>query len=109
MIFVFIHRWKLLDFAKLKHSSISFIDIEKHETAISHVSQAITRAAKVGKSLSKDDKVQNLALQQWLEAVNIGEGRKVNLEKCPPTKLQQQCFKYLGPVRFPKFLLASPY
>ncbi|KAE9615946.1 hypothetical protein Lalb_Chr04g0260601 [Lupinus albus] len=39
--------WKLLDFAELKHSSISFFDIEKHETAISRWSRARTRATKV--------------------------------------------------------------
>lgn len=43
----FINRWKLLDFAELKRSSISFFDIEKHETAISRWSRARTRAAKV--------------------------------------------------------------
>ncbi|KAE9586955.1 hypothetical protein Lalb_Chr23g0268611 [Lupinus albus] len=31
----------------------------------------------------------------WLD---IGEGRELNLEKCPPTKLYTQCIKYLGPV-----------
>jgi hypothetical protein len=36
-----------LDFAELKHSSISFFDIEKHETAVSRWSRARTRAAKV--------------------------------------------------------------
>lgn len=41
------YRWKLLDFAQIKHSSISFFDIEKHETAISRWSRARTRAAKV--------------------------------------------------------------
>ncbi|KAK7247136.1 hypothetical protein RIF29_42013 [Crotalaria pallida] len=120
--------WKLLDFAELKRSSISFFDIEKHETAISRWSRARTRAAKVGKGLSKDDKAQKLALQHWLEAIDprhryghnlhfyydkwlqcqsrepffywldIGEGREVNLEKSPRTKLQQQCIKYLGPM-----------
>ncbi|OIW00495.1 hypothetical protein TanjilG_24225 [Lupinus angustifolius] len=120
--------WKLLDFAELKRSSISFFDIEKHETAISRWSRARTRAAKVGKGLSKDDKAQKLALQHWLEAIDprhryghnlhfyydnwlqcqsrepffywldIGEGREVNLEKCPRAKLQQQCIKYLGPI-----------
>ncbi|KAE9602380.1 hypothetical protein Lalb_Chr12g0198971 [Lupinus albus] len=71
MIFVFIHRWKLLDFTELKHSSISSFDIEKHETVISHISQAVTKAAKVRKCLSKDDKAQNLALHYWLEALWI--------------------------------------
>ncbi|XP_004504316.1 IQ domain-containing protein IQM2 [Cicer arietinum] len=120
--------WKLLDFAELKRSSISFFDIEKHETAISRWSRARTRAAKVGKGLSKDEKAQKLALQHWLEAIDprhryghnlhfyydkwlqcqsrepffywldIGEGREVNLEKCPRSKLQLQCIKYLGPM-----------
>ncbi|KAG4923040.1 hypothetical protein JHK82_048940 [Glycine max] len=120
--------WKLLDFAELKHSSISFFNIEKHETAISRWSRATTRAAKVGNGLSKDDKAQKLALQHWLEAIDprhryghnlhfyyakwlkcqsrepffywldIGEGKEVNLEKCPRSKLQHQCIKYLGPM-----------
>ncbi|KAL2487756.1 calmodulin-binding family protein [Forsythia ovata] len=62
--------WKLLDFAKLKHSSISFFDLEKHETAMSRWSRARTRAAKVGKGLSKNGKAQKLALQHWLEAID---------------------------------------
>ncbi|XP_040994858.1 IQ domain-containing protein IQM2-like [Juglans microcarpa x Juglans regia] len=121
--------WKLLDFAELKRSSISFFDIEKHESAISRWSRARTRAAKVGKGLSKNDKAQKLALQHWLEAIDprhryghnlhfyydkwlhsqskepffywldIGEGKEINLvEKCPRSKLQQQCIKYLGPM-----------
>ncbi|XVF07449.1 hypothetical protein REPUB_Repub06bG0139600 [Reevesia pubescens] len=119
--------WKLLDFAELKRSSISFFEIEKPETAISRWSRARKRAAKVGKGLSKDEKARKLALQHWLEAIDprhryghnlqfyyakwlhcdskqpffywldIGEGKEVNLEKCPRSKLQQQCIKYLGP------------
>lgn len=45
-----LNRWKLLDFAELKRSSISFFDIEKPETAISRWSRARTRAAKVTKN-----------------------------------------------------------
>ncbi|XP_038903960.1 IQ domain-containing protein IQM6-like isoform X2 [Benincasa hispida] len=120
--------WKLLDFAELKRSSISFFDIEKPETAISRWSRARTRAAKVGKGLSKDEKARKLALQHWLEAIDprhryghnlqfyyvkwlhcdskqpffywldIGEGKEVNLERCPRLKLHQQCIKYLGPI-----------
>ncbi|XVE70327.1 hypothetical protein DITRI_Ditri10aG0063800 [Diplodiscus trichospermus] len=120
--------WKLLDFVELKRSSISFFDIDKHETAISRWSRARTRAAKVGKGLSKNDKAQKLALQHWLEAIDprhryghnlhfyynqwlhsqsqepffywldIGEGKEVNVEKCPRSKLQLQCIKYLGPM-----------
>ncbi|XP_039064078.1 IQ domain-containing protein IQM2-like [Hibiscus syriacus] len=120
--------WKLLDFAELKRSSISFFDIDKHETAISRWSRARTRAAKVGKGLLKNDKARKLALQHWLEAIDprhryghnlhfyynqwlhsqcqepffcwldIGEGKEVNIEQCPRSKLQQQCIKYLGPM-----------
>ncbi|KAF5747744.1 hypothetical protein HS088_TW05G00471 [Tripterygium wilfordii] len=64
-------RWsKLLDFAELKRSSISFFDIERPETAFSRWSRARTRAAKVGKGLSKDKKARKLALQHWLEAID---------------------------------------
>ncbi|AEE75381.1 IQ domain-containing protein IQM2 [Arabidopsis thaliana] len=112
--------WKLLDFAELKRSSISFFDIEKHETAISRWSRARTRAAKVGKGLSKNGKAQKLALQHWLEAIDprhryghnlhfyynkwlhcqsrepffywldIGEGKEVNLVEKCPRLKLQQ-------------------
>nr|XP_004305551.2 PREDICTED: uncharacterized protein LOC101314780 [Fragaria vesca subsp. vesca] len=120
--------WKVLDFAELKRSSISFFDIKKPETAVSRWARARTRAAKVGKGLSKDKKARKLALQHWLEAIDprhryghnlhfyyakwlhceskqpffywldIGEGRELNHEACPRSKLQTQCIKYLGPV-----------
>ncbi|KAG9450444.1 hypothetical protein H6P81_010409 [Aristolochia fimbriata] len=119
--------WKLLDFAVLKRSSVSFFDIGRPESAVSRWSRARTRAAKVGKGLSKDEKARKLALQHWLEAIDprhryghnlhfyydswlrcesrqpffywldVGEGREWNHEKCPRSKLQQQCIKYLGP------------
>ncbi|KAI0493085.1 hypothetical protein KFK09_027361 [Dendrobium nobile] len=119
--------WKLLDFALLKRSSVSFFDIDKPESAVSKWSRARTRAAKVGKGLSKNAKAQKLALQHWLEAIDprhryghnlhfyydcwlrceskqpffywldVGEGKEVNLEACHRLKLQQQCIKYLGP------------
>ncbi|GMH16535.1 hypothetical protein Nepgr_018376 [Nepenthes gracilis] len=119
--------WKALDFAALKRSSVSFFDGEKHESAVSRWVRARTRAAKVGKGLSKDEKAQKLALQHWLEAIDprhryghnlhlyydcwfesestqpffywldVGDGKELNLEKCPRTKLQRQCIKYLGP------------
>ncbi|KZV37905.1 Calmodulin-binding family protein [Dorcoceras hygrometricum] len=121
-------QWKLLDFAELKRTSVSFFDIEKPETAISRWSRARTKAAKVGKGLSIADNARKLALQHWLEAIDprhryghnlqfyyinwlhcdskqpffywldIGDGREVNLERCHRSKLQQQCIKYLGPM-----------
>ncbi|KAF7148375.1 hypothetical protein RHSIM_Rhsim03G0002300 [Rhododendron simsii] len=119
-------------------SCISFFDIEKPESAISRWSRARTRAAKVGKGLSKDERARKLALQHWLEAIDprhryghnlqfyyvkwihceskqpffywldIGEGKEVNLDRCSRSKLQQQCIKYLGPVSL-IFLHGAPY
>lgn len=43
----------------------------KKQKLLSHVGQEQTRAAKVGKGLSKDEKAQKLALQHWLEAVSL--------------------------------------
>lgn len=67
---MYLSRWKALDFAALKRSSVSFFNVEKPETAVSRWARARTRAAKVGKGLSKDDKAQKLAMQHWLEAVS---------------------------------------
>ncbi|KAL8236468.1 hypothetical protein R6Q59_017549 [Mikania micrantha] len=119
--------WKALDFAALDRSSVSFFNVEKHETAVSRWARARTRAAKVGKGLSKNEKAQKLALQHWLEAIDprhryghnlhmyydiwfdsessqpffywldVGDGKEVNVEKCPRPNLQRQCIKYLGP------------
>ncbi|KAJ6407215.1 hypothetical protein OIU84_010676 [Salix udensis] len=107
--------WKALDFAALERSSVSFFNDEKPETAVSRWARARTRAAKVGKGLSKDEKAQKLALQHWLEAVScfqhfyhvklydnakldVGDGREVNLDKCPRPTLLLQCIEYLGPI-----------
>lgn len=119
--------WKALDFAALERSSVSFFNDEKPETAVSRWARARTRAAKVGKGLSKDEKAQKLALQHWLEAIDtrhryghnlhfyydvwfksessqpffywldVGDGKEVNLDKCPRPTLLLQCIKYLGP------------
>ncbi|KAJ6696311.1 IQ DOMAIN-CONTAINING PROTEIN IQM5 [Salix koriyanagi] len=60
--------WKALDFAALRWCSISFFDSDRSETAVSRWARARTRAAKVGKGLSKSEKAQGLDLTQWLEA-----------------------------------------
>ncbi|KAI4377447.1 hypothetical protein MLD38_015070 [Melastoma candidum] len=119
--------WKAIDFASLKHSSVSFYKKDKPETVGSRWARAKTRVAKVGKGLSKDEKAQKLALQHWLEAIDprhryghnlhlyydiwfesestqpffywldVGQGKDIDLEKCPRNTLQKQCIKYLGP------------
>ncbi|KAD6453175.1 hypothetical protein E3N88_07880 [Mikania micrantha] len=63
--------WKVLDSAELKMSSISFFDIDKHESVVSRWARTRTKAAMVGKGLSKNCKAQKLALQHWLEAVSV--------------------------------------
>ncbi|XP_026399748.1 IQ domain-containing protein IQM1-like [Papaver somniferum] len=120
--------WKALDFAALKQSSVSFFNIERPETAVSRWARARTRAAKVGKGLSKDEKAQKLALQHWLEAIDprhryghnlhfyydvwfksessqpffywldVGDGKEVHHERCSRNDLQRNCIKYLGPI-----------
>ncbi|KAA3486132.1 IQ domain-containing protein IQM1-like [Gossypium australe] len=65
--------WKALDPAELKQSSVSFFDVENPESMVSQGARAKTRAAKVGKGLSKDVKAQKLRLQHWLEAVSYFE------------------------------------
>ncbi|KAK3436245.1 hypothetical protein EUGRSUZ_C00869 [Eucalyptus grandis] len=120
--------WKAIDFAALKHSSVSFYKDDEPETVGSQWARASTRVAKVGKGLSKDEKAQRLVLQHWLEAIDprhrhshnlrlyydawfqsestepffywldVGRGKDVNLEKCPRNVLHKQCIKYLGPI-----------
>ncbi|KAL0719527.1 hypothetical protein Bca4012_068851 [Brassica carinata] len=90
--------WKLLDFAELKRSSISFFDIEKHETAISRLTRDIGMDTTFTFTTTSGSivRVENLSSTGKLD---IGEGKEVNLvEKCPRSKLQQQCIKYLGPM-----------
>ncbi|KAI4376525.1 hypothetical protein MLD38_014276 [Melastoma candidum] len=92
--------WKAIDFAALKHSSVSFYKDDKPETVTSRWNRARTRVAKVGKGLSKDEKAQKLALQHWLEAIDPRHRYGHNLlmyYDCPRTNLQKQCIKYLGP------------
>ncbi|KAL2502997.1 IQ calmodulin-binding motif family protein [Forsythia ovata] len=113
--------------AELWCVAISFLDFLKPDTAASRWNRVIVNASKVGKGLSMDDKAQVLAFQHWIEAIDprhryghslhlyykewcksnagqaffywldLGEGKEVNLEECPRSKLRQQCIKYLGP------------
>ncbi|PKA58263.1 hypothetical protein AXF42_Ash012986 [Apostasia shenzhenica] len=97
--------WKLLDFALLKRSSVSFFDIEKPESAISKWSRARTRAAKIDPRHRYGHNLQ-FYYENWLLSeskqpffywLDVGEGKEVSLEACTRSKLLQQCIKYLGP------------
>ncbi|KAM3324944.1 IQ domain-containing protein IQM3 [Capsicum chacoense] len=119
--------WQAIDYARLNHSTISFFNYLKPETAVSRWNRVGLNASKVGKGLSKDAEAQILAFQHWIEAIDprhryghnlhiyyeewcktdagqpfffwldLGDGRKVDLKECPRAKLQKQCIKYLGP------------
>ncbi|WOL02280.1 IQ domain-containing protein IQM3-like isoform X2 [Canna indica] len=119
--------WQVIDFARLNRSTVSFFDHVKPETPISRWNRISLNASKVGKGLSKDGKALKLAFQHWIEAIDprhryghnlhiyyeewckskagqpffywldIGEGRDLDLKKCPRSLLRKQCVKYLGP------------
>ncbi|GER36007.1 calmodulin-binding family protein, partial [Striga asiatica] len=97
--------WKALDFAALKRSSVSFFEEDKHETAVSKWARARTRAAKIDPRHRYGHNL-HLYYKMWFKSeseqpffywLDVGDGKEVNLEKCPRTNLQRQCIKYLGP------------
>lgn len=119
--------WQAIEYTRLNHSTISFFNFSKPETPASRWNRVSLNASKVGKGLSKDEKARTLAFQHWIEAIDprhryghnlhkyyeewckidaaqpffywldIGDGKAVDLEECPRSKLRQQCIKYLGP------------
>ncbi|KAG7946284.1 hypothetical protein I3843_14G032000 [Carya illinoinensis] len=119
--------WQAIDFARLNHSTVSFFNFHKAETAASRWSRISLIASKVGKGLCKDTRARKLAFQHWIEAIDprhrygrnlnfyyeewckgdarqpffywldIGEGKEVDLRVCPRSRLRQECIKYLGP------------
>ncbi|XP_028807432.1 IQ domain-containing protein IQM1-like [Neltuma alba] len=100
---------------------------EKSKSAVCKWARIGRMAAKVGKGLSKDDKGQKLALRHWLEVIDThhryghnlqfyynvwvrsqsaqpffhwlddGDGKDLDLEKCPRSELQRQCIHYCKP------------
>ncbi|KAG7560642.1 IQ motif EF-hand binding site [Arabidopsis thaliana x Arabidopsis arenosa] len=119
--------WQAMDYARLNHSTISFFDYSRPETAVSRWNRVSLNASKVGKGLSIVDKAQKLAFQHWIEAIDprhryghnlhkyyeewcradagqpffywldVGGGIDLDLNECPRSKLKQQCIRYLGP------------
>ncbi|KAL0007959.1 hypothetical protein SO802_009461 [Lithocarpus litseifolius] len=115
-----------IDYARLNHSTVSFFNFHKAETAASRWSRISLIASKVGKGLYQDAKAQKLAFQHWIEAIDprhryghnlnfyyeewgkgdteqpffhwldVGDGKDVDLKDCPRSSLRQECIKYLG-------------
>ncbi|XP_031372252.1 IQ domain-containing protein IQM3-like isoform X2 [Punica granatum] len=119
--------WQAIDYARLNHTTVSFFNFKKPESAASRWSRIRLNAAKVGKGLCKDEKARKLAFQHWIEAIDprhryghnlnlyyeewcrgdsdqpffywldIGDGKEIDLKVCPRLKLHEECIKYLGP------------
>ncbi|XP_066339254.1 IQ domain-containing protein IQM3-like [Miscanthus floridulus] len=119
--------WQALDYARLEHSTVSFFDEPKPETAASRWNRVSLNASKVGQGLSRDGKALKLAFQHWIEAIDprhryghnlhfyydewcksqagqpffywldVGEGKDLDLPECPRALLKKQCIMYLGP------------
>ncbi|XP_023539885.1 IQ domain-containing protein IQM3-like [Cucurbita pepo subsp. pepo] len=119
--------WLAIDYARLNHSTISFFNFLKPETAASRWNRVGLNASKVGKGLSKDAKARKLTFRHWIEAIDprhryghslhlyyeewckadagqpffywldVGDGKDVDLKECPRSNLRQQTIKYLGP------------
>ncbi|KAK9283677.1 hypothetical protein L1049_011927 [Liquidambar formosana] len=119
--------WQAINYARLNHSTVSFFNFSKPESAASRWSRISLIASKVGQGLCKDAKAQKLAFQHWIEAIDprhryghnlnlyyeewckadagqpfffwldIGDGKDVDLKECPRWRLRQECIKYLGP------------
>ncbi|KAL9236061.1 hypothetical protein vseg_010769 [Gypsophila vaccaria] len=117
--------WQAIDYARLERSTVSFFD--SPETAASRWNRVSQNASKVGKGLSENSKAQKLAFDHWIEAIDprhryghnlhkyydewckansgqpffywldVGEGKDLDLEECPRSKLRKQLIKYLGP------------
>ncbi|CAA2956149.1 Hypothetical predicted protein [Olea europaea subsp. europaea] len=105
----------------------SFECFLRPETKALRWRRLISNVSKVGKGLSMDSKANTLVLKHWIEVIdpehrygnnlhpyykewlksstnqdflvwlNFGDGKEVDLEECPRSKLDQQCVKYLGP------------
>ncbi|KAJ1274276.1 hypothetical protein BS78_05G050200 [Paspalum vaginatum] len=119
--------WQALDYVRLEHSTVSFFDGHKPETATSRWNRGALNASKVGQGLSRDAKALKLAFQHWIEAIDprhryghnlhfyydvwcqsqagqpffywldVGEGKDLDLAQCPRALLRKQCIRYLGP------------
>ncbi|GLT93302.1 hypothetical protein SLE2022_111010 [Rubroshorea leprosula] len=119
--------WQAINYARLNHSTVSFFNFDKPETAASRWNRIRLNASKVGKGLGNDAKAQKLAFQHWIEAIDprhryghnlnlyyeewykrdtgqpffywldVGNGKGLDLRACPRWRLEQQCIKYLGP------------
>ncbi|KAF2289741.1 hypothetical protein GH714_038418 [Hevea brasiliensis] len=89
--------WQAIDYARLNHSTISFFDFLKPETAASRWNRVTLNASKWARDYPKMPKRKNWLFSIGLKLLDIGDGKELDLKECPRSKLRQQCIKYLGP------------
>ncbi|KAK9122746.1 hypothetical protein Sjap_012348 [Stephania japonica] len=95
--------WQVIDFVRLNHSTVSFFNFEKPESAASRWNRVSLNASKaclvVGKGLSKDAKALKLAFQHWIEAIDprhrYGHNLHVYYEEWCKTETDQPFFFWL--------------
>ncbi|KAF8395370.1 hypothetical protein HHK36_019316 [Tetracentron sinense] len=97
--------WQAIDFARLNHSTISFFNFLKPETAASRWNRISLNASKIdprhryGHSLHLywEEWRKGNAGQPFFYWLDIGDGKDFDLKECPRSILRKQCIKYLGP------------
>ncbi|XP_022853167.1 IQ domain-containing protein IQM3-like [Olea europaea var. sylvestris] len=113
-----------MGFVQRNNDIVLFEDFLKPETTALCWKRVITNASKIGKGLSRDTKAHILVSKHWIEVIDtrhrygnnlqlyykewfksstkqhfffwldFGDGKEVDLEECPRSKLDQQCVKY---------------
>ncbi|KAI3458868.1 hypothetical protein Pfo_015531 [Paulownia fortunei] len=119
--------WQAIEYARLNHSTTAFFNFFQPEKPSSRWSRISWNASKVGKGLGRNAKAKKLAFQHWIEAIDprhryghnlniyfdewcrrdthqpffywldIGDGKVVDLDECPRSRLRHECINYLGP------------
>ncbi|XVF07714.1 hypothetical protein REPUB_Repub06bG0163400 [Reevesia pubescens] len=97
--------WGVLDYVRLNHSTISFFNYLKPETAASRWSRIRLNASKIDPRHRYGHNL-HIYYEEWCKAdagqpffywLDVGDGKEIDLKECPISKLQHQCIKYLGP------------
>ncbi|KAJ6425857.1 hypothetical protein OIU84_026437 [Salix udensis] len=119
--------WQAIYHADLHENTVSFFKNPKSESAASRWKRVGSHASKVGKGVSKHAESEKLYFEHWIEAIDprhrygaflymyfkkwsetnsgqpffywldVGDGKEVEVEECPRSKLQENSIKYLGP------------
>ncbi|XP_011041401.1 PREDICTED: uncharacterized protein LOC105137370 [Populus euphratica] len=119
--------WQAIYHAALNEKTVSFFKNSESESAASRWKRVGSHASKVGKGLSKNAESEKLYFEHWIEAIDprhrygaflymyfkkwsetnssqpffywldVGDGKEVEVEECPRSKLQENSIKYLGP------------